>query len=399
MKNTLFLFLLILLGVAGMPATPHAQTRHYVRPQAQGQNNGTTWSNAFTDLQTALDVAASGDEVWVAEGIYLPTSGMGRDKRFNLPSNVKLYGGFEGSETDLAQRDHEAHPTVLSGNIGSPTDSTDNVYTILYLNNPEAETRIDGLVFEGGYAHSDTTFVSISPTLSGGAVYVQAKNGVGLPVFAHCTFRNNSAKVNGGAVFVYGQNSTQSMPLFHFCNFEKNAAGGAGGAVNIWGGSNVDRGIEFWGCTFDGNKAVAGQSSRGGGIFYRKVSSAKETIELVSCDIHGNGASILAGFLYVQLEAYKSRVVIDSCTFENNYTENGGASVFQESAFSTKELYLTIFNSTFRNNFVNDNQGTGMTLIMPDLASAVPGQIIRDTIMLIKNYFESNDMFSTLVSS
>ena len=120
---------------------------------------------------------------------------------------------------------------------------------------------------------------------------------------------------------------------------------------------------------------------------------------MVSCDIHGNGASILAGFLYIQLEAYKSRIVIDSCNFVNNYTENGGASVFQESTFSTKELYLTICNSEFRNNFVDGGQGTGMDLIMPELALALPGQIIRDTIILIKNYFESNDMFSTVLSS
>ena len=268
MKNTLFISILILMVVAGLPATTQAQTRHYVRTQAQGLNNGSSWIDAFTDLQTALDVAVAGDEVWVAEGFYLPTTGIDRNKRFTLASNVRLYGGFSGSETNLTERDPYAHPTVLSGNVGNLADSTDNVYTILYLDNPGADTRIDGLVFEGGYAHSDTAFVSISPTLSGGAVYVYAKSGVGLPVFAHCIFRNNSARVNGGAVIVFGQGSTQSMPLFHFCRFENNAAGGAGGAVYIWGGSTVDRGIEFWGCVFDGNKAVAGQSSQGGGVFF-----------------------------------------------------------------------------------------------------------------------------------
>ena len=46
----------------------------YVDADATGLGNGSTWGNAFTDLQSALDaVPMAGDQIWVAEGVYTPT--------------------------------------------------------------------------------------------------------------------------------------------------------------------------------------------------------------------------------------------------------------------------------------------------------------------------------------
>jgi hypothetical protein len=101
MKN-IFLFTLAILGIAG---TSIAQSRFYVNPLANGQNNGSAWADAFTDLHNALAIASQGDEVWVAEGEYRPDTATNRDRSFVLKSGVKFYGGFNGTETSLAQRD------------------------------------------------------------------------------------------------------------------------------------------------------------------------------------------------------------------------------------------------------------------------------------------------------
>jgi hypothetical protein len=38
-----------------------------------GANNGTSWANAYSDLQVAMDAAAVGSEVWIAAGTFLQT--------------------------------------------------------------------------------------------------------------------------------------------------------------------------------------------------------------------------------------------------------------------------------------------------------------------------------------
>ena len=70
---------------------------------------------------------------------------------------MQLYGGFSGSENTREQRDWIAHVTTLSGDIGTPGDSSDNSYHVLYLdgvtNQPlGALTVIDGFSITGGNA-------------------------------------------------------------------------------------------------------------------------------------------------------------------------------------------------------------------------------------------------------
>lgn len=50
--------------------------RMYVRQAATGADNGSDWTNAFKDLQTAMELAGAGDEIWVAKGTY--SAGAGR---------------------------------------------------------------------------------------------------------------------------------------------------------------------------------------------------------------------------------------------------------------------------------------------------------------------------------
>ena len=43
----------------------------FVNANADKLNNGYSWENAFSHLQDGLDVAVSGDEIWVAAGDVL----------------------------------------------------------------------------------------------------------------------------------------------------------------------------------------------------------------------------------------------------------------------------------------------------------------------------------------
>jgi len=132
-----------------------AQTRYYVRSSATGANNGTSWDDAFTSLQGALDAAAVQGmpaELWVAAGTYTPNRGSGsRTDTFTLFDGLSMYGGFLGTETGRSQRQPHVNMTVLSGDLNSNdapgfVNYGENSYHVVTANNSgyDAPTVIDG---------------------------------------------------------------------------------------------------------------------------------------------------------------------------------------------------------------------------------------------------------------
>lgn len=136
----------------------------FVDHNAQGADTGTSWANAYTNLQSALDRAecGCGDEIWVADGIYRPTVTAGESNMtFQLSDGVKLYGGFRGDEQELSQRNWMKYNTILSGDIlgdddyDQPIGETernheDNVDYVVsgYINVNSG--FLDGFVIHGG---------------------------------------------------------------------------------------------------------------------------------------------------------------------------------------------------------------------------------------------------------
>jgi len=313
MKNIQILLLLLLTA----PLLP-AQNTWYVKHNATGSASGQSWADAFPELKTALTQAQAGDAIWVAQGTYLPDTGTNRDETFLLKSGVQLFGGFAGTESGVNQRIIAEHPVVLSGNIGDTADSTDNSYTILTLFFPDADTRIDGFILEHGYAVSDTNYYYNSPVLCGGAVYIHGENGKALPVFANCTFQHNVAQSNGGAIYVNGQGTKESLPIFKNCNFYNNQSlQRHGGAIYLMGGSKVDRGIEFDHCHFESNHATL----QGGGIYFEHT-IGNHTLDFIKCEVLKNRSETVGGFFQLWDDGVDLRITIDSCDFIGN-TSNG----------------------------------------------------------------------------
>jgi len=90
----------------------------FVRSNAAGANDGSSWADAYTSLRAALENTASG-EIWVARGTYRPVNcdpctEADKEATFNLPPGVQLFGGFAGSETVRSQRDYKMASMILS---------------------------------------------------------------------------------------------------------------------------------------------------------------------------------------------------------------------------------------------------------------------------------------------
>jgi uncharacterized repeat protein (TIGR01451 family) len=121
----------------------------YVDQNAEGAKAGTSWENAYRDLQDALTRAAAdcGSEIWVAQGIYSP--GNDENDSFVIPDGVEIYGGFNGTETMRKQRDYVNNETILSGYIREDID-----YGYIVRNNKVAtmgdNTVLDGFLVEEG---------------------------------------------------------------------------------------------------------------------------------------------------------------------------------------------------------------------------------------------------------
>jgi len=219
----------------------------FVRADAAGANNGTSWANAYTNLQTALAAAASGDEVWVAAGTYKPSATTDRTASFALKNGVAIYGGFAGSETLLSQRNPAANVSILSGDIGTAGVATDNSYHVVTADGTVTASGIlDGFTITAGRADS-----GVDPTDRGGGVYTI----LGSPAFVRCTFSANHASNRGGGVRV-----ASGSPSFTDCTFQGNTAStaGAGLSAGSVGSLQVRR------CVFRGN--TVGNSTGGGGI-------------------------------------------------------------------------------------------------------------------------------------
>ena len=83
MRNIFILIFLLLCQTL----TAQSQ-RYYVNTQALPSGDGLSWGTAFKDLQDALVLADSGDEIWVAEGTYYPSQTNNRYTHFELKSGL-----------------------------------------------------------------------------------------------------------------------------------------------------------------------------------------------------------------------------------------------------------------------------------------------------------------------
>nr|WP_294860647.1 choice-of-anchor Q domain-containing protein [uncultured Fluviicola sp.] len=248
--------ILLLLIFSGILLFKSNAATWYVNLNATGSNNGTSWTNAYTDLQNAIGASTFGDEIWIATGTYKPTTTSTRTISFVIKNGTKVYGGFNGTETLLSERNITTNVTVLSGGIATGA-ATDNSYHVVSFVSVGSQTRLDGVTITAGY--SDLNY--------GGGIYSLDSS----PIVENCRLAGNYAE-DGGAI--YHLNS--GILTLKKCIFDGNVADDKGGALYLTATTNASD------CYFKSN-----QGSIGGAIYINGYISS-----FSNCVMAGNNASV-----------------------------------------------------------------------------------------------------------
>lgn len=310
----------------------------FVNADAAGGGNGSTWAQAFSDLQLALDIVGANDSIWVAQGVYHP--GNDREDHFTLIDSVVLLGGFSGDESLHTQRNPAQNITMLSGNIGDSLQSGDNSYHVIYVGHGSAissMTVLDGFYISGGNATGDFT------AGWGGGLFV----GSGSPIIRHCTFGYNSA-MDGGAI-----HADSDSILFQNVTIRENHALQGGGGVNL----NGNVGTRFIDCTFANNTS----QTYGGAVAMDLANATFTGCEFIFNTAIDDKGGAISNYTF-------SHPVLINCSLFGNRSIQGG-SIWSGGA------YVTIINSVLWGNEPDEIYGGfEVSVAFSDVQGGAPGE-------------------------
>ncbi|TGO02189.1 hypothetical protein PN36_29160 [Candidatus Thiomargarita nelsonii] len=187
---------------------------------------------------------------------------------------IYIYGGFDGSETQLEQRDWKANVTTVDGN--------DTVRGF----NIQASVGIDGFTITNGNAGN------------GGGIYV---NDVFTVFIANCVFDSNSVTDGGGGIY----NSKAHLTIENSSFFDNIATKSGGGIFNNRSSLSITNSL------FYDNSA-----SKGGGIYNYSSSPT-----IMNCTFARNSGGIYNAY-------YSSPNITNSIVWGNSsYQINAGGTV------------------------------------------------------------------------
>lgn len=330
--------------------------QRFVDVDATGANDGSSWVNAFSSLNEAVDRSPAGSSLWIAEGTYRLS------KTLNLnEADLDLYGGFAGDETNLSQRTGQLSTIVTADVNGDDltgdlyANSSDNLEHVLFIITSTPMT-IDGLIFEGGRARTD------------GVLGQQNASGAGIYCNGEITFKNVIVRRNlasrGAGIYLTHSLAISGVYKLEDCLIEGNESTvGSAGVYAGFGGTTAD----FRNVTFRNNK------SREGAAILVAGAALIANVYFDACTFDGNQADYGGA---VETEGF-GRPIFNNCTFINNSGARGGAVNIND--FSTAE-FIGCFWENNSASPTEEDPGVGGALYLDDGSSAY----LRD------NIFENN---------
>lgn len=368
---------------------PNADGVLFVNKQAGSfAENGNSWSTAVRELSNALKLAktqANIRQIWVRAETHSPMYSpadlnfgvdAGRDNAFLMVKNVSLYGGFNGNETAITQR-NSSRKTTLSGELGAGGNA-DNAYHVVIFSGDAGTATLNGFTVTGGNADGSAEITVNAKAISrgvAGGIYLNSAS----PLLTHIDVNGNSTTGAGGGIY----NTSSSSPILSNANINNNAAANGGGIYNVDSSSPILTDITINSNTATANGAgiynagtsspkltnvnVGGNSSgaNGGGI-YNGNSSAPSLTNVV---IRGNKAAADGGGIYNESS---SVIVLTNVTLSGNWAVANGGAIYNKN--SSPKIYNSILfgnssgvsntssNPTFYSSIIQGSGGSASWL-------------------------------------
>lgn len=323
----------------------------YVDVNAVGDNDGTSWADAYTSLTSGLAVATPTRDVWVAAGTYTPHAS-DRKSTFNLTDGAKVYGGFNGTESINTERDPNTNVTILSGDLSGNDNGNitnleatrqDNSYHVVTVRGNAQNVVLDGFTVLGGNANGAagnscaTAAASQFYDLRGGAVYVNpyASGHSTQAKFTNCVFEKNT----GTSVAVFS--------TFSPCGIQ-----------------NLSTDVDFESCVFRNNysqdlSGVLYSGSNGYGIYSRgsivnSLFDNNTSLSNASCLYMGTSTANGGNALGIDVD-------IINTTFANNIGANGNV-INMVSSSNSRIKNSIVYGNGSATPFLISSSGSVVTL-------------------------------------
>ncbi len=264
----------------------------FVHPEGSDAGPGTSWTNAYRRLDSAL--RSSDCDLWIARGEYAP--GSLREDTFAIAAGRRIYGGFQRNQTNLEERDFAANPSVLTGEIGTTGDLADNSHHVVTLGDG---ALLDGFTVTRGDANGDAVESSGSAMLVSGVATVR-----------NCRIVDNAGTAVFGAAGL----------IVEDCSFEANET-----ALRVEGASSILR------STFTANTTGVDGSGNTG---------AEAVTNVLGCAFVENGTGI---------HRYRMPLSVEDSVFDENSTgviSDRGTMTISNSTFSANVTGAVARNDT-----------------------------------------------------
>ncbi|WP_129125305.1 right-handed parallel beta-helix repeat-containing protein [Geomonas oryzae] len=296
-------------------------TVYRVDLDARPGGDGKSWATAFDSLQAAFPQnlpIGSEYEVWIRHGTYhLPAE-------LHVSGSPRIYGGFDGRETELSQRDWEKHKTVIDGDNRFRGIVKEQSAGSLIVDGVEITRCLDGAIVKASISGSLEVSNCKLTDNRDGAVFIHE----GTFQIKNCEFTGNVSSNDGSAISGGGTRGS-----IEGCSFTRNMSAGSGGAINCY---YLDRILD---CAFIGNSA----DLDGGAIWMNRGINQGFINCLFSENQAQHGGAVYCPHMFPS-------GFFTNCTFVHNQARVGGGAIHCDSPVGESGVRLQIANSIIWGN-------------------------------------------------